>query len=303
MSRPFRLAHMTDPHFRSFAGLRLVDLASKRGIGALNVFINRRRFHKMELLDALAVDLANEKPDHLTVSGDLSNVSLKSEWRGALTWLRGLTSPPEDVTVIPGNHDAYVASVVESGVFEELFHAYQTVRPQSGERAGAIRHGYPFVRFRGPIALLAVNSCVATRDLGAWGEIGQPQLDAIAAMLGSPEVRARRRVVMLHHPPVKLKGGENRNLKDREEFAAMLERAGADLVIHGHDHRDELAVLRGPARQSIPVVGAGSASYAGSPTRRARYNIYEFDGAQITVTTRAHDESTGTFREVRRHLL
>ena len=119
MSRPFRLAHMTDPHFRSFAGLRLGDLVSKRGIGALNVLISRRRVHKMGLLDALAVDIAREKPDHLTVSGDLSNVSLPSEWRAALSWLRGLTSPSDAVTVIPGNHDAYVASVVESGIFEE----------------------------------------------------------------------------------------------------------------------------------------------------------------------------------------
>lgn len=303
MSPPFRLAHVTDPHFRSFAGLKLVDLAGKRGMGALNVLLNRRRFHKMDLLEAMAVDLAQARPDHLALSGDLSNVSLESEWQAALRWLARLPSVPDAVTVIPGNHDAYVASVVQSGVFERLFRAYQAVRPETGERAHEIRHGYPFVRFRGPIALVAVNSCVATGDLGAWGEIGGEQLDAVGALLASAEVRARRRVVLLHHPPVMLKGSEHRNLKDRGAFAALLEEVGADLVIHGHDHRDESARLVGPAQRSIPVIGAGSASYAGSAERRSRYNVYEFEGEDITLTTRAHDASTGAFREVRRERL
>jgi 3',5'-cyclic AMP phosphodiesterase CpdA len=106
--------------------------------------------------------------------------------------------------------------------------------------------------------------------------------------------------VLMHHPPVRHKGVEDRNLRDREEFAATLARAGADLVLHGHDHEDEVCRMQGPGGKEIPVVGAGSASYVGSATRRARYNIYEFDGDAITVVTRAHDEGADAVREVRR---
>jgi predicted phosphodiesterase len=80
----------------------------------------------------------------------------------------------------------------------------------------------------------------------------------------------------------------------------VLARTGADLVLHGHDHRDFFKELPGPGGSRIPVVGAGSASYAGGPDTRSRYNIYEIDGAAITFVTYAHDAATGKFVEFRR---
>jgi 3',5'-cyclic AMP phosphodiesterase CpdA len=112
--------------------------------------------------------------------------------------------------------------------------------------------------------------------------------------------------VLLHHPPVVHRPPEHRNLRDREALQAVLGRAGAGLVLHGHDHRDERAWLRGPGAAPIPVVGAGSASYAGGPERRSRYNVYELDpdgAAPPTAVTYAHDEAAGAYREVRREPL
>jgi len=294
----FRLAHVTDPHFRSFAGARLGDFLNKRAVGALNIAVNRRRKHKMELLDALGEDLRAQRPDHVALTGDLSNVSIEGEWRQALRWIEATATGADAMTIIPGNHDAYVADVVERRAFETLFAAYQ-----SSDVPQAATTTYPFVRFRGPLALVAVNSCVPTGDLGAWGTIGEAQLARVEALLRAPGLSGKTRVVLLHHPPVKLKGGEERNLKDRDGFAAMLGRAGAELILHGHDHRDETAALPGPDGRPIPIVGAGSASYAGSPEKRARYNVYEFDGAQVTRVTRAHDEARDAFVEVRREPL
>jgi len=294
----FRLAHVTDPHFRSFEGARLGDFLNKRAVGALNIVVNRRRKHKMELLEALGEDLRAQRPDHVALTGDLSNVAIEGEWRQALRWIDATGTGPEAMTVIPGNHDAYVADVVEARAFETLFAAYQ-----SSDLSPPASTSYPFVRFRGPLALVAINSCVPTGDLGAWGTIGEAQLARVEAILGNPALSGKARVVLLHHPPVKLKGGEERNLKDREAFAAMLGRAGAELVLHGHDHRDETATLPGPDGRPIPVVGAGSASYAGSPEKRARYNVYEFDGGRVTRVTRAHDEASDAFVEARREPL
>ncbi len=168
---------------------------------------------------------------------------------------------------------------------------------------GAGGETYPFVRLRGGGALVGVTSSVPTGDLGAWGEVGTAQLGRLAATLAAPALQGKTRVVLIHHPPVKLKGEESRNLKDRQALAETLARAGAELVLHGHDHRDERATLPGPGGREIPVVGAGSASYGGGAEKRARYNIYEIDGAQITLVTRAHDEASDAFREVRREKL
>jgi 3',5'-cyclic AMP phosphodiesterase CpdA len=323
----FRLAHVTDPHFRGFEGLRLGQLAGKRAVGLLNLALHRRRKHKSELLDALATDLRAQAVDHLALTGDLSNLSLAGEWQEALRWLAGIEAPPAAVTVIPGNHDAYVAEVVRAGTFERLFAAFQTsdlaparlAEPElpasdprsagvgpgaAGAGAGDSRAGYPFVRLRGDVAVIGVNSCVATGDLGAWGEVGAAQLARLEALLTSVEVARRTRVVLIHHPPVMHKGNEFRNLRDREALMALLARAGADLVLHGHDHQDESAALQGPDGRRISIVGAGSASYAGGPARRARYNIYEVAaGPAITLITRAHQEAHDRFEEVRREKL
>ncbi len=295
----FRLAHVTDPHFRSFDGARLADFWGKRAVGALNLVVNRRRKHKMELLAALGDDVRRERPDHVAITGDLSNVSLEAEWRAALSWIEKLGTSPDAVTVIPGNHDAYVPEVVDKRRFEMLFARYQTADLRAADRASG-NDSYPFLRLRGPLAIVSVNSCVATGDLGAWGEIGGAQLTRLEAILASPDVRDRIRVLLIHHPPVRQKGGEDRNLKDRDSFSNLLSRVGADLVLHGHDHLDERVTLPGPREASIPVIGAGSASYAGAPDRRARYNIYEFDERAITLVIRAHDEESDAFREVRR---
>ena len=304
----FRLAHITDPHFRSFAGAFPSALVGKRAIGALNILVNRRRKHRMELLEALGRHLLQQKVDHVALTGDVGNISLVGEWQAGLRWLQRYAGPPERVTVIPGNHDAYVRDVVESWAFEGLFAAYQKGERAAARSDGAVhlgdsRESYPFIRHHGPLILVAVNTCVPTGDLGAWGEIGERQLRRLESMLADPQFRNRQRVVLLHHPPVLHKHGEGRNLRDRAAFAAVLANVGADLVLHGHDHRDEGASLPGVGGQQVPVVGAGSASYAGAPQGRARYNIYEFMGPKIVCVTFAHDRERDEVVEVQRQSL
>jgi 3',5'-cyclic AMP phosphodiesterase CpdA len=162
---------------------------------------------------------------------------------------------------------------------------------------------YPFVRLRGEVALVCVSTAVPTGDLGAWGKLGESQLARLESLLTEPEVTSRRRVLLIHHPPVVHRPGEDRNLRDRRNLQAVLARTGADLILHGHDHRDLFADLPGPAGTTIPVVGAGSASYSGAADRRSRYHIFEIDSTTISVVTFAHDEARGKFVEVRRKLL
>ena len=305
MQRPdrggtFLLAHVTDPHFRgSLAGVSPMDFVGKRALGGLNLMVNRRRKHKMELLEALRLDMRAQAPDHLALTGDLSNVSLPGEWRAALAWIDGCGLEPSAISVIPGNHDAYIEAVVASRAFEKLFAPYMThdlaPRADSGERAD-----YPFVQVRDAVAFFGVSSSVATGDTGAWGRIGDAQLARLEAMLTAPELAGKTRVVLVHHPPVRHKHGEERNLKDRAALAAVLTRVGAELVLHGHDHEDERAELTGPGGRPIPVIGGGSASYTGGPERRSRYNLYEIEAGRITMITRAHDEASDAFKEVRR---
>ena len=293
----FRLAHVTDLHVRNFAGVRVRDFFGKRAIGALNLALVRRRKHRMEMLAALGEDLRTRQYDHLVVSGDLGNLSLLSEWREARSWIERTGVSVKNATVIPGNHDTYVREVVASGIFEKVFAAYQSADLR------LFTDTYPFVRLRGEIALVCANSCVPTGDLGAWGRMGEAQLRRLQDLLAAPEVRARFRVLAIHHSPVVHRPPEDRNLRDRANLVEVLARVGAELVVHGHDHRDEFAELPGPGGRRIPVVGLGSASYAGGSDRCSRYNVYQIDGANLEVLTYAYDSATGSFREVARRTI
>ena len=293
----FRLAQVSDPHFQSFRNIKLRDLLGKRALGGLNLLLMRRRKHNMALLQALLEDLPSRGVDHLALTGDLCNIALESEWAAALRWIEATKMPADRVTVIPGNHDAYVAQVVTDGVFERMFAPYQTAELRADNAV------YPFVRFRGDVALVCTSTGVPTGDAGAWGRVGESQLVRLESLLTAPEVKSRRRVVLIHHPPLVNRHGEERNLRDRTAVQALLARTGADLVLHGHDHRDYFNDLPGPGGARIPVVGAGSASYDGPSDRRSRYHIFEIAAAAITVITYAHDSASNKFGEFARKTL
>ncbi len=290
----FRLAQVSDPHFRDFHDLRLRDLLGKRALGTLNILVLRRRKHNMALLQAMLEDVRARAVDHLALTGDLSNIALTSEWLAALRWIGDTGLSADRITIIPGNHDAYVPGVTVAGTFERMFAAYQTAELRIDDLP------YPFVRLRDGVALVCASTAIPTGDFGAWGRLGQAQLVQLEALLTASELQGRRRVLLIHHPPLLHRMGEERNLRDRAALQALLARTGADLVLHGHDHRDFFVDLPGPVGSRIPVVGVGSASYDGPPSRRSRYHVFEIDEQGITAITYVHDAASGRFVEYRR---
>jgi 3',5'-cyclic AMP phosphodiesterase CpdA len=54
-------------------------------------------------------------PDHIAVTGDLVNIALAAEFAPAAAWLHRL-GPPHDVTLVPGNHDAYARATVREAL-------------------------------------------------------------------------------------------------------------------------------------------------------------------------------------------
>src|SRR5580704_3333994 len=103
----FTLAHLSDPHLPPLPSPRLSELMGKRAFGYLNWTRNRHRYHRRDVLDVLVSDLQAQVPDHIAITGDLVNLALEAEFAPARAWLEDIGSP-ERVTVVPGNHDAYV---------------------------------------------------------------------------------------------------------------------------------------------------------------------------------------------------
>src|SRR5260370_246920 len=108
----FVLAHLSDPHLGPVPIPRFRELTGKRALGFVNW--HRRRFvrHRPEALEALVHDLRSAAPDHIAVTGDLVNIALEKEFPPAREWLAQLGSP-HDVSMVPGNHAAYVRHAIE----------------------------------------------------------------------------------------------------------------------------------------------------------------------------------------------
>src|ERR1700761_4929796 len=153
----FSLAHLSDPHLPPLPKPRLFELAGKRALGYLNWTRNRHRFHRRDVLDVLTSDLQAQVPSHIAVTGDLVNLALEAEFAPAKAWLENL-GPPEKVTVVPGNHDAYVRGA--SQWFIEEWGGY--LAGDDAPMDGAL---FPALRRRGPLVLVSVSSAVPTPPL------------------------------------------------------------------------------------------------------------------------------------------
>jgi 3',5'-cyclic AMP phosphodiesterase CpdA len=70
-------------------------------------------------------------------------------------------------------------------------------------------------------------------------------------------------------------------LSDGAELRAVLAAKGAELLLHGHDHRRSLIWLDGPANKKIPALGVSSASASTQHGKEdpAGYNIFHIDAA------------------------
>jgi len=270
MSKPFVLAHLSDPHLGPLPRLGIRELASKRLFGYINWRRSRRRLHQRDALDAITRDLHGRQPDHVAVTGDLVNIALPAEFAHARHWLETL-GRPADVSVVPGNHDAYVAAA-----------ALHRDRHWSPYTSGDAREGmscagaFPYLRRRGPVALIGVSTAIATPPFMATGRAGERQIACVANMLDDLRKENVFRVVMIHHPP--LPSARHKCLIDAAAFQRVLAAVGAELVIHGHDHVHSLVWITGNGCR-VPVIGVPSASAAATAKQRAgAYNLYCVDG-------------------------
>jgi 3',5'-cyclic AMP phosphodiesterase CpdA len=284
-----RLAHFSDVHALDLAGAPPWAFLNKRLAGWVNLQINRRGKHPVALFEAMVDDLNAHPPDEVIVTGDLTNLSLPSEFVLARAILDRLRLGPEHVTVVPGNHDVYTLSAKWSGSFAEHFGRYA-----AGDEASA--ELFPSVRVRGEVAIVGVSTARPSPVPFADGRLGRAQLDALEAALA--RLDGKFRVLALHHPPVDNRHAFLRGLRDRGALQAVLRRVGCELVVHGHEHRDLRATLDGP-RGAIPVIGVGSATYDDERAdRRARYNVYTVEGGRlVSVETRVHDAPSNRFRQ------
>ena len=264
----FTLAHLSDVHLAPLPAPQKGELLNKRITGFLNWQRRRRFIHERPTLDALVADLKQRHVDHIAVTGDLANIALPAEYPLCRAWLETLGTPT-DVTVVPGNHDAYVPLGLR--LAQQEWGAFMR---------GDVGESFPFVRRRGPLALIGLNSGVPTAPFRATGRIGSEQLAAFPLLLDRLKEEGLFRVVLVHHPPVS-QAGRSKRLVDAADLKDTLAQHGAELLLHGHDHLHMINWLAGPDGRPIPAVGVHSASASAiTHPDSAAYHLFEIDGSR-----------------------
>jgi 3',5'-cyclic AMP phosphodiesterase CpdA len=263
----FTLAHLSDPHLPPLPAPRLRELAGKRALGYLNWKRNRYKFHRRDVLDALVSDIRSQAPDHIAVTGDLVNLALEAEFAPAREWLESIGAS-DRVTVVPGNHDAYVRATRHR--FADTLGHYL-----DGDDAPDGSSPFPFLRRRGPLALIGVSSAVPTAPLMATGWLGRTQYEALERILARLSAEQAFRVLLIHHP---LRSTSRaKRLTDSDQLLALLKQYGVELILHGHDHRHSTMWFDGP-KGKIPAIGVPSASaVAHGRSPGAAYNLFSIE--------------------------
>ncbi|MDQ0327540.1 3',5'-cyclic AMP phosphodiesterase CpdA [Rhodopseudomonas julia] len=298
----FRLAHISDVHLPALPQPRLRELASKRIIGYVNWRQNRKQAMTEGSLDLLTADIVEADPDHIVVTGDLTNLALRQEFENARLWLQAL-GPPTKVTAIPGNHDAYVP---------RAHHRYRALWApwmrgdidETDDSEHIDRAIFPFMRRKGNVAIIGLSSAVASAPFMATGRLGRRQTARLETLLQEARDERLFRVVLVHHPPKLIDPGRAlRRLTDGYRLRRAVERFGAELVLHGHDHIRAVTAIRGP-HGTVPVIGvpAGSSGPSAGP-KSGGYALHEVEESpdcwHLTVIHRCLDESGGVKEAMR----
>jgi Icc protein len=208
------------------------------------------------LLDRTLVEVNDLAPDVVVVTGDLTNMGYRQEFREAREYLDRLACP--DVLVVPGTHDSRTVGYAH---FERLFATRQAMVRKPG------------------VTILGVDSTEPDLD---YGRIGRHRYQWIReAFMERPE---DVKIFMLHHHLLPIPGtGRERNIvNDAGDVLEVLVECGVDLVLSGHKHVPYAWRL-----ENMYVVNAGTVA-----TLRLRgdtkpcYNVVEIRGDHVTVSRR-----------------
>ncbi|HEY1960366.1 MAG TPA: metallophosphoesterase [Polyangiaceae bacterium] len=318
-----RIAHFSDLHVLALDGVGVARYLNKRLTGVANLALRRapldeltgawraaaervpsrlrkKDFHRTAYVRSVAREIARTRVDHVVITGDVTNLALEPEFVAARTILEGeLHLGPRDVSLVPGNHDLYTRGALRNRRFTQFFADYTRSDLDVGVDIGAGH--FPYVKLRGPVAIIGLSSAVPKPAFIASGELGQSQLDALSRALGHAEVRKRTPVILLHHPPIGPRSRVDmltKGLRDAAELRERLRAVPRGLVLHGHLHKRVQSTLATDTGELL-VVGATSASlHHEHAARMSGFNVYDFgdDGALRSIEAHVLDPSKEKFR-------
>lgn len=211
--------------------------------------------------------VADERPDAVIMTGDLTATARRREFAAATDYLAGLGVP---VTVELGNHDMPVFNLWER--FTDPYRRYEKLR-RAVER--------PLILPGVSIVPLRTATRAQMRRNWAEGIVRPHRLAATLAVLAAVP-RGDFKIIACHHPLI----GRGRRHRTRGGAAALacLAARGADAVLSGHTH-EPFDTPWQDGGHPVRLIGAGTLS------ERVRlsapsFNLLTIDAGTLSVAAR-----------------
>ncbi len=296
-----RIAHISDLHLLGSEEIPPRRLAGKRFTGWVNLRFRRTALHKPRVAQAVARELRERSIDHVVITGDMTNLALESEFEAVRSFLeQDLGMAPDQVSVVPGNHDAYTRGAYRSRRFQCFLGEYITSDLPGA--SGVPEQGrFPFVRLRGPAAIIGLSTAIPRAPLVASGMLGKAQRMALRSLLGHDEVKRRLPVILQHHPwhqPSTTMKQLTQGLEDAAGEHDVLRALPAGLLLHGHLHRRIHRAI--PTNEGkLDAVGSTSASLLDErEDHMSGFNLYDLsEDGSVELRAFRLDPATESFVE------
>ena len=194
-----------------------------------------------QVLEALVALAAQQRPDLVVLSGDITQRARPHQFRAARAFAERLGAP---ILAVPGNHDI------------ALFDLWSRLTKPYARYATAFGSDTEPTHASADWLVIGVNTTRAWRHKN--GEVSAAQIDRVARRLStaSPD---QLRVVVVHQPLAVTEARDRPNLlRGHTEAQRVWAAAGADVVMGGHIHLPYTLALHGWARR-LWVVQAGTA--------------------------------------------
>jgi len=271
MTETFTFAHLSDLHLSSPAGASLGALLGKRTLGYLSWRWRRRSTGGPAAWSALVRDVEAMRPDHVLITGDLTQLGLPAEFAQTRRALERLGDASR-VTVVPGNHDLYRAESWAPMIAHWAPYLSSDVASPLVPDVRMPDH-FPTLRVHGGVAIIGACTARPSAPLLAVGSVGPGQRRRLAEVLAETGRLGLLRIVLMHHPPTPSVVSWRKRLTDASALRAIVTAHGAELILHGHAHRASLSQLPGATGRAL-VIGAPAAMPIGKRVpRRACYYL------------------------------
>ena len=186
-----------------------------------------------------------DEADVFVVAGDLTNYGQPAEMEPLLNILLRTRVP---TIVVLGNHD------YESGQHEELMNMLSSGGVKVLDGSAYERDGVGFAGAKGFLGGFGRGVLTAFGEPEVKSFVRASVDEALKLERGLSQLRSRKRVVVLHYSPIAATvQGEAPEIfayLGTSRLAEVIDRHGADLVVHGHAHH---GTMEGHTTAGIPV--------------------------------------------------